>query len=388
MALVVGNSHYNQSTYRGAKLQDLKQSVNDAAAIAKKLNAMGFERENIVYRLDVKTQEISGLLNDFYEKLTPCSVAVVYYSGHGFNMYGDDYFPTVNSKIKTQFDIPRNSLALSIILDMMTQAGVQTQIVFLDACRENPYQLPIKGASQGGLIPLETPPGTQILYAAQPKEVAQTGEGKYSVFTEVLLNYLDKPDLALNELITKVTEDVRAKTHNTQIPYQSSNLSEKFYFLRTTAPKSEELKASTVTNKDRAALRVAVEPDTVSMSPGSFAPVNYQFTETKGLNVQIDTEDIQFYTTTGEPIGTGNKGGRILGGSFQVDGGGTGIYHNNIYLPPDIVKAARQGKSDVVQLRHVFHCHDQNGNELTLLAILRIQITPGSLSVTDWWRAS
>jgi len=123
----------------------------------------------------------------------------------------------------------------------------------------------------------------------------------------------------------------------------------------------------------RAALRVSAEPDTIQMAPGGYTAVNYRFVESKGLSVQVETEDTLFSLPSGEPIGKENVGGRILGGSFQVDGGSVGIYSNNIYLPPDVASVAKL-RGGVVQLRHLFHCRDANGNSIQVPAVLRIRV--------------
>lgn len=122
----------------------------------------------------------------------------------------------------------------------------------------------------------------------------------------------------------------------------------------------------------KASLRVGAQPDTVGIASGGYAAVDYRFDEEQGISVQIETEDVQYTLPSGDPIGQGWIGGRILGGSFQVNGRSNGTYHNNIYLPPEISRLAKARGQQFVQLRLVFHCRDANGNIFQIPAILKV----------------
>jgi len=124
----------------------------------------------------------------------------------------------------------------------------------------------------------------------------------------------------------------------------------------------------------RAALRVSPEPDTVGIKMNGYAPVNYMFKETKGVEVQIESEDTQWLFLNGELIKPIERFNRILGGSFPVPGKGSEIYYNNIYLPPLIANAARSRGDNIVQLKHTFNCRDENNNIFQVAAILKIYI--------------
>ena len=124
----------------------------------------------------------------------------------------------------------------------------------------------------------------------------------------------------------------------------------------------------------RAVLRVAARPDTVSISVKGFMPVDYDFKESKGVDVQIESEDTQWLFLDGNPISPIERFGRILGGTLPVSAHGSETYHNNIYLPDAIAKAARARGYDAVQLKHIFNCRDQNENMLQVQAIVRIYI--------------
>ena len=124
----------------------------------------------------------------------------------------------------------------------------------------------------------------------------------------------------------------------------------------------------------RASLRVSGEPDTIGVKISGYAPVSYKFTETKGVEVQIESEDVQWLFLSGELIQPIERFNRILGGSFPVAGKGSEIYRNNIYLPQRIADAAQAKGENTVQLKHTFNCRDANNNVFQVAAILKIYI--------------
>jgi len=125
-----------------------------------------------------------------------------------------------------------------------------------------------------------------------------------------------------------------------------------------------------------ALVKIAVEPDEIRIGSGMERPVDYVFTVENQVDLQLETEDFQFSLPSGEPVGLAVKGGRIWGGSFPIRGGRTGIYHNNIYLPPNVAEAGKTRGSGIVLLKHVFHLRDALGKETTVPAVLMIGVGP------------
>ncbi len=129
---------------------------------------------------------------------------------------------------------------------------------------------------------------------------------------------------------------------------------------------------------EKLAVHVQVEPipDTVTMVPDGYCKVDYVFRVLDPTDLQLATEDVSFSLTSGEPIGRPAVGGRIYHGSFSIAGGGTGVYHNNIWLPPAVAAAARTNNRDEVYLRHSFHLIDPRGTEVIVPAVLKIVLGP------------
>ena len=101
VALVVGNSAY--------KSAPLRNPTNDAKDMAAKLKGMGF---TVVERNNLTVKQIGSTLREFRSKLTPGSVALVFYAGHGLQIKGENYFPTVDAEIAGEDDVPNQSLSM------------------------------------------------------------------------------------------------------------------------------------------------------------------------------------------------------------------------------------------------------------------------------------
>ena len=129
VALVIGNSAYIKGP--------LKNPVNDAADIAAKLRALGFD---VVERNNLKTSQIGRTLREFRSKLSNGAVALFFYAGHGLQIKGDNYLPAVDADIEGEEDVPNQSINVRQVLELMEDAKTRLNLAFLDACRNNPYR--------------------------------------------------------------------------------------------------------------------------------------------------------------------------------------------------------------------------------------------------------
>ena len=225
VALVIGNADYSG-------MKSLSNSLNDSADIASKLRGLGFD---IVYRENLRLDQAGTVLQEFEDKLTSDSVALVYFAGHGVQVDGENYLPLVDANIRNEHDVRSQSLSLKQLMAPLDRRETRLNLVFLDACRDNPYQMVSKprGAVPAGLARYEGPQGSLIVYATAPGRVAQDGIGRNGPFAQSLLENIDTSDLEVNVLLTRVTAAVAKKTNSMQIPFRSGNLQTEFYFKST-----------------------------------------------------------------------------------------------------------------------------------------------------------
>jgi uncharacterized caspase-like protein len=220
-ALVIGNSAY--------KGNPLTNSVNDATDIAASLKGAGFD---VILRTDQDLAGMEASLADFQSLMKGKDTALFYYAGHGVQVDGENYLIPVNEDIQSSVQAKLKAVSLSDLLDRVKTAGVKTALVFLDACRDNPFP----GASRGGarglaVVAAPADVETCIAYATQPGNTAQDGTGRNGVFTSAMLKNLGNPGTSLSDLMTNVIADVKVSTANKQQPRFDNGLSKPFYFI-------------------------------------------------------------------------------------------------------------------------------------------------------------
>lgn len=121
----------------------------------------------------------------------------------------------------------------------------QTNILFLDACRDNPLArnlaraIGTRSADIGrGLAAVESGVGTLISFSTQPGNVALDGAGRNSPFAKALVKHASSSSDDLSTILIAVRNDVMKETQRKQVPWEHSALTGRFYFNETvpTAP--------------------------------------------------------------------------------------------------------------------------------------------------------
>jgi hypothetical protein len=218
VALVIGNSAYKQSP--------LRNPVNDARDMADKLRTAGF---SVIERNNLGVRQIGSTLREFRSKLTPGSVAVVFYAGHGLQIKGENYFPAVDSEIEGEEDVPNQSLAIRQIYDVLRENKTRLNLIFLDACRDNPYSRSFR-SSYRGLAKEIAPSGTLISFATRPGGVAADGSGRNGIYTGALLRAINVSDRPIEQILKNVVTDVKAESGGAQEPWIEGSIEGEFCF--------------------------------------------------------------------------------------------------------------------------------------------------------------
>jgi len=218
IALVVGNSAYRASP--------LRNPGNDARAVAAKLEKLGFE---VVVREDLRTRQIAPMLREFRSRLQPGSVALFFYAGHGMQLKGINYLPTIDADIAGEEDVPLNSLNVSQVLEIMEESKTRLNLIFLDACRNNPFTRRFRSAA-GGLARVEAPSGTLISFATRPGSVAADGDGEHGVYTQHLLNQMEVPNQPIEQTLKYLVKGVKRDSGGQQELWMEGSLEGDFYF--------------------------------------------------------------------------------------------------------------------------------------------------------------
>jgi hypothetical protein len=234
VALVVG-----MAEYRG--ITPLKNTVNDARAIAATLERIGFDVTTLI---NAPHAELRTALDDFAFRSETADLALVYFAGHGVEVQGENFLVPVDATVQSNRDIERQSVSLSEMLLAVDKAR-KMRIVILDSCRNNPFgdtlapEAPETDAGTasastrgtGGLAPPSPERGTLVAFAARDGEVALDGTGANSPFAEALIEKLDEPGLEISLMFRQVRDRVLEATGNRQEPHTYGSLSGVPFFL-------------------------------------------------------------------------------------------------------------------------------------------------------------
>lgn len=212
-ALVIGNGAYQNVTR-------LANPVNDATDMAAALQRIGYA---VTLVTDGDLSTMNNGLRSFLRDADHADAALVFYSGHGVQVKGDNYLLPVSARIEDELDLDTQSLSLSKLRQLVDGAAPKVQILILDACRDNPLarQL-VRGGGTRGLARIDLDPsssGTLIAYSTAPGAVAQDGSGRNSPFTQALLAHIETPNLDIRQMFGEVRADVDRTTQGAQRPW-------------------------------------------------------------------------------------------------------------------------------------------------------------------------
>lgn len=229
VALVIGNSDY-------ASVSPLDNPINDASDLAIALEGLGFD---VFLGTDLTRDEMLALAESYGATAADSDVSLLFYAGHGFQVDGRNYLVPVDAQMTSAEDIPEQTIAMEEFVSRMERSdGIR--LVFLDACRDNPFDGTGIQVGGEGLARVGSAADFLFAYATQPDNVAYDGTGRNSFFTEALLSHIYTPGQDISDLLISVRKDVLTSTGGRQIPWDNSSLTRQFRFDNSPVTASEE----------------------------------------------------------------------------------------------------------------------------------------------------
>ena len=233
VAFVVGNGSYKN-------VAQLPNPPIDAKAMAGVLRNVGFD---VVEGVNLSRDKMTEKLLDFGKKAQGADVAVFFYAGHGIAISGTNYLLPVDADIKSEMDVKLGAaINIDLTLDQ-TMGDAKVKLVFLDACRDNPFAAKIKSNAtrsvsvQQGLAEMKSGEGTLIAFATGPGQTALDGqEGTNSPFTRALIAHITQPGIEIQQAMTEVRAQVNEETNKGQLPWGHTNLIGTVYLNPAAAP--------------------------------------------------------------------------------------------------------------------------------------------------------
>ena len=226
VALVIGNSAYHHTP-------QLANPRRDATDISAALKNLGYE---VVDGFDLDKASFDRTMRDFSTALQGAEAAVFYYAGHGLQVAGQNYLVPIDAQLTAPAALEFEMVRLDVVHRIMEREA-KTNILFLDACRDNPLSrnlaraMGTRSAQIGkGLAPVESGVGTLISFSTQPGNVALDGVGRNSPFASSLAKHMALASDDLSAILIAVRNDVMKDTQSKQIPWEHSALTGRFYF--------------------------------------------------------------------------------------------------------------------------------------------------------------
>jgi hypothetical protein len=238
LALVVGNGAYTA-------VPSLDNAVSDARLMAQSLEVAGFA---VTLLLDADQGALNRGIAQFGRDLRtagPDTTGLFYYAGHGVQSFGTNYLLPVDATLTDAADLGLVAVPAQTVLQQMSSARNKTNIVILDACRNNPFDA-IPDMDDNGLAEMKAPTGTFLAYSTAPGAVALDGLEGNSPFTKALSAQITVPGVPIEQAFREVRVKVLELTGNLQTPWDASSLTNNFVFVPAAAAAPETLAAQQV----------------------------------------------------------------------------------------------------------------------------------------------
>ncbi|WP_417701396.1 caspase family protein [Pseudophaeobacter sp.] len=223
LALVVGNALYGQ-------VAPLDNPVNDANLIANTLKDLGF---TVTLATDLRQVEMKRAIAQFGRDLRAAgseATGLFYYAGHGVQSFGNNYLLPVDVALADAADLDLMAVEAQSVLRQMGSARNRTNLVILDACRNNPFEN-VADLDESGLAEMKAPTGTFLAYATAPGSVALDGQRGNSPFTQALAHEIVVPGQPVEQAFKAVRRTVLAHSGGQQTPWDTSSLVSDFVFV-------------------------------------------------------------------------------------------------------------------------------------------------------------
>jgi hypothetical protein len=257
VALSIGVANYNPP------LNKLTSPVSDANAVAEQLQGFGFQ----VFRLldpDVATFQ-RGIV-EFLAQAKDADGVVLFYSGHGAQMNGENYFLPLDGNLNSEEAIRRDFMTVNSVVEKLDASGARFKFVILDACRSNPFvsdgqMLAAAAVATSGLAEMRRlGDNTLVSFASAPGQVSldlgqKIGFSLYTLaFVDVLkeAKRIEARDVTLKARDLTIEIGKQAKLDQLQIPWETSSMRKPYWFERAGGGEIAEVQPEVPADKPKA----------------------------------------------------------------------------------------------------------------------------------------
>jgi len=252
VALVIGNQNYLE--------KKLKNPINDAVAVAKVLEDIGFD---VLLKTDITLREFYGALIDVSLKIEKeNTIFFFYFAGHGNTLHrssSEEYLMMTDKDEKVLVSMYK-------LYDFLNTISAKHNILVIDACRNyHKHYLLIQNheneryirsqrgrgedisfrgkfrssisKGEGTVVPEHFihddsslglfPKSTIISYATMHNQIANDQskiDENHSPYTRALIKYLDDEEIPIEEVFRRVRTELISESNRTQINLEENSL--------------------------------------------------------------------------------------------------------------------------------------------------------------------
>lgn len=195
-ALVIGINAYRH-------IDKLQTATNDAKTIAGLLDQKYGFITRLVLDQDATREKIMNELNEFRAKLKPDDKLLIYYAGHG--VYEKDTDASFWLPVDAKRDNDANWIDAKNITDQLTRIAARHVLIVADSCysgtmtRNLEPVLKTPDVRHSFLKKMQSKKARVIISSGGNEPVTDSGGRGHSIFAEVFINALTKPD---NDIFT------------------------------------------------------------------------------------------------------------------------------------------------------------------------------------------
>lgn len=211
IALLVANGDY-------ANFSSLASPIPEAQSLAEVLSKLGFQvtilkngsREQILEAFDSFGLSFKG----------KGGIAFFHYGGHAVQVDGRNYLIPTDAIIQDERKVSTRAVDVDELMTTLDSSESDTNIIILDACRNNPLPAGSRRSADRGLAVVgKKPKNSIIVYSAEAGSVAQDG-----LFTPTLVRLIASPGKSFSDILIQVRREVYDKSNGTQIPGEYNQL--------------------------------------------------------------------------------------------------------------------------------------------------------------------
>jgi len=218
-ALVVSNGVYKN-------LPPIPSAAAEAAAVAEALRQDGFDVTDL---RNSALEELQQAESQFIAKLHAGDVALVYFTGYGFQRNGDNWLPVGNFD-PADTRPTANAYSVRRLRGELDEKQVRLAMVVLDAAREQPA---LAGRAQGtGLARMTADGRTVLVYAVPPGRTEKLpGDSTPGPFAQGFVKTIRTPGAGVQQLLlADLPKAVMALASGRPAPVSLVETSEEFVF--------------------------------------------------------------------------------------------------------------------------------------------------------------